>query len=281
MTTTESLPRKQFVRQCIFCGADGVTKEHVYPRWMRNYLPNDLRTDHQVSLKTQELHTGTNQHTHYEQPGAMNKTGALRSRKLEVVCQSCNGGWMSMLQSEAKRPLEQMIHGRFGYRTLKAQASIASWACMFTTIHERGHVPTATVNFHQRQKFMAAKLPPPGWLVWIGRSSDSLASAHFGFHRGFGISKVLSPDIPMDTQLTFAQMGRLCLLTFSTIKEPHGMLRDQLLQVTAGHAGFRPVWPPSERPIFEDPVPFPEISAEIAGTLIADLSKVIMQFIDL
>jgi hypothetical protein len=93
------------VRHCVFCGYDGkLHAEHAWPAWIRDVLPDGAvkgySQQHRVAVGTREVTEIT--------PPMRHKAA---DRKVKVVCQDCNGGWMSDLEVASKPVLVSMIRG--------------------------------------------------------------------------------------------------------------------------------------------------------------------------
>lgn len=79
--------------RCIYCGGLGLSKEHIFADWLRDYIPRDA-TEHSMAVTIQWPHMAD---TRLE-----SKTGDTHARRIRKVCVACNGGWMSELQQAAK-----------------------------------------------------------------------------------------------------------------------------------------------------------------------------------
>src|SRR5260221_11918341 len=78
--------------RCGFCGGPGVTKEHVWPDWLRKVILESRTSSGQKRFHA-EIETG----------------GATRQFKSETLqmtvkmpCRICNNGWMSALESQVQ-----------------------------------------------------------------------------------------------------------------------------------------------------------------------------------
>jgi hypothetical protein len=98
-------------RRCIFCGAFGVTKEHVFPHWLRAIFPR-LPTDTHTfgSLDWIDMPT-VGQITIPRQKKGPGQAG---SKKVKVVCKDCNNGWLSTMEQSTKPLLERLVYGEAG-----------------------------------------------------------------------------------------------------------------------------------------------------------------------
>jgi hypothetical protein len=151
---------------CVYCGGLGVTKQHVWPEWMKYILPKPVHTVHnhnkirgrEVGHRTMELVPSFEEHR-----------GPIGSRKIRNVCSRCNGGWMSRLETAAKPILTELILGRRCHLDSRAQTSIAAWTMMTSITAEYTDVPTQCIPAEDRHFLMANGKPHVGWRVWIGR----------------------------------------------------------------------------------------------------------------
>nr|MDT0658976.1 hypothetical protein [Micromonospora sp. DSM 115978] len=87
-------------RKCVFCGVSGgLTAEHVFGDWISRTM--NLPPEYEL------LH---------EMDGPIRGYRQRRTRKIDikakVVCSSCNNGWMSQIESRAKRVLLPLFGGR-------------------------------------------------------------------------------------------------------------------------------------------------------------------------
>ena len=94
------------------------------------------------------------------------RSGEPQSGRLRVVCASCNNGWMSDLQQEAKPHLLPLIKGETYLLHRNDQKTLAAWIAMFAMVAE--HVDKIALAHRPR-------LRSPSWnahtyghrLVWI------------------------------------------------------------------------------------------------------------------
>ena len=119
---------------CIFCGEGRLTKEHVWPDWLRNYIRRSgVRTRHRSGdfiIQNERINSSNVGF------GKQNRTGNVTSRKLRVVCGDCNNGWMSRLQKAAKPLLVQLIEKKWCINTERDHEIISNWITMFTMVAE-------------------------------------------------------------------------------------------------------------------------------------------------
>jgi hypothetical protein len=109
-------------RECVFCGASELTKEHVFPRWLTKVLGTDVVGPAVTSERTQHSQQGKRR-----QEWAAADVASFADR---VVCGPCNNGWMSALESRAQPSLIPMITGNTTTLTPAAQMDLAAWVAM-------------------------------------------------------------------------------------------------------------------------------------------------------
>jgi hypothetical protein len=97
------------------------------------------------------------------------KPGHSGTRKVRVVCQKCNGGWMSALEAQAKPLLLPLINGENGKISVEAQRVLATWASKTVMTAEFIHPKSAVIEVQERKLLMEHLLPPERWHVWMAR----------------------------------------------------------------------------------------------------------------
>lgn len=234
---------------CIFCGRTGLSKEHVWANWMRDHLPEFLKTATATNLRMQIGPDWRSLEQIYETSKV--STGAPRSRKLRVVCRKCNSGWMSELQVAARPYLEALIEGRWQRLSIQAQAAVARWACMFTIVYERTDPRTAAIDVLQRELFFKTGEMPPSWSVWIGLAGPAASDANFAAHRGWVSGQTDPKTAVMTSQITVATAGRLCFVTCSSTEDwrDDPIFNAQMSSLAAAGELVR-IWPPARQAFF-------------------------------
>lgn len=94
-------------RFCIFCGKPGMSKEHLWPEWAHGLLPGDDPTVGR-SGHTRHRYLGPQIHP-IRRDNVIERQGAPKTIKLNVVCHRCNNGWMSKAEEDVRRWLEPML----------------------------------------------------------------------------------------------------------------------------------------------------------------------------
>jgi hypothetical protein len=146
--------------RCIFCDRLGVTKEHMWADWLRNYIPRELDR-HTVAL--QKVHL-TETERNFER-----RTGDPHSRRIKCVCRQCNNVWMSQLQEAAKPYLVPILTGNTVTLHRNGQTTLAAWTAMMVMVAEHLNEQMVAIPTSDR-KWLRSKIRPPShWRIWIGR----------------------------------------------------------------------------------------------------------------
>jgi hypothetical protein len=99
-------------RSCAFCNQPGVTKEHVWPDWMRKQgvIPAGAGTHVVESSRSTRV---------FQAP--------LGDTQVRQVCGKCNSGWMSRLEAEAAPLLMPMFEGSAIALDGTSQDTLSKW----------------------------------------------------------------------------------------------------------------------------------------------------------
>jgi hypothetical protein len=153
---------------CRFCGATNrqITKEHVWPDWLRDYLP-PVSELHDI-----ERYSPGTKRQRLPQP-------FLRTT-VRAFCDGCNSGWMADIEAAAKPIVGPMVVGRAMDLDADAQQIVANWVAL------KGLVAAVTSNLeqeipnsHYRHVHNFQGAPPDTMRVWVSRRRN-LADAPTG-----------------------------------------------------------------------------------------------------
>jgi hypothetical protein len=131
-------------RTCVFCQSGKPTREHALPAWISAELPGEgpFRFDQQ------------------------GKQWLSRDagKVVKAVCRSCNGGWLSVLETKAKPLLAPAIRGETQTFSVTEQHTIATWATKTALMCELARLvaPADFVSRPQHQHLFQHRQPAPG-----------------------------------------------------------------------------------------------------------------------
>jgi hypothetical protein len=142
----------KLAKSCIFCGGTGLSKEHIWPDWMRGYIP---RANH-----SKVAWHGVGKHPdpqRFDKPewslGALARPGDTGSKRLRCVWKTCNNGWMSGLQTLNKPLLTSLLQGHWPANSFSAAdlERLSAWITMFTMVVEFADPDTSVISEADRQ----------------------------------------------------------------------------------------------------------------------------------
>jgi len=143
------------MRMCIFCRKKASSKEDAWPLWLMNRFP-----------------TSSTSRMYAERGGHKlgNWTTAKPELSVKWLCTSCNNGWMSRLEDEAKPVLESILDDKLKDINASAQSTIARWAVKIAMVLES--IDSNRTWFYaddERQLMGAVQSLPPRTSVWIAK----------------------------------------------------------------------------------------------------------------
>jgi hypothetical protein len=211
---------------CIFCGAPADSREHVWPDWIKNYLPRTFsHRDHTIHSRATNFKKVTTR-----------KPGDPRSGRLNVTCIKCNTGWISVVDENAKKLMLALMDGRWGNFSPWDRRVFAAWATRFAMVYEFADPDTVTATAEERDYFRLSRYPPDGWYVFVGFYGGTKWLSQWN-HRAAANLNIAGaiPDKP-NIQSTVAAIGRLI---FNVVSGPTDMDMNEY----ARGLGFQTVWP--------------------------------------
>jgi hypothetical protein len=137
------MARKQ-PRKCIFCARGNLSKEHVWPAWAAEHLPDAVARD-----ETLQTVVGSDAQTQTD-----SRPGSLKHKKLRVVCASCNSGWMSVIENDAKCVVMPMMLGQCLLLDESAQRLLARWIVLKIMVVDQSPPEAAVISPEERKAFM-------------------------------------------------------------------------------------------------------------------------------
>jgi hypothetical protein len=159
-------------RSCVFCGSLGVTAEHVWPRWVADVLPGNGP----LAFSRKSL----------LEPDPKRWKAPSLNVTIKQVCASCNNGWMSTLETEAKPLLSPMIEGKPMGLSAREQKLAATWAAKTAAMLGLTHSKRPVVPAADVAALFATREPPRNTYVWIGAYEGEWSGWYSGDVIGLG-----------------------------------------------------------------------------------------------
>lgn len=189
------------MRECLFCsGKEKLTLEDLWPQWLIKSTVGDRspKIERTIGTDAPVMHDG-------------------KFVKARCVCEQCNGGWMSLLETRSKPILEPMIHDSPCVLDYSKQSTVSLWTIRTSMVFEYLRRKEAFYSRADRWHLRKRGLPPPDTLIWIGRYEDGyLPSIE---KHGLGGPKL---DALGDASVTTFAIGRLAIQSFTTLRSALG-----------------------------------------------------------
>jgi len=145
-------------RSCIFCDNVRLTKEHVWAKWLRDYIPGPPSG---YSISGQVVYPDTiERQIEHRQADHRNMT-------VRHVCEECNNGWMSQLQNLCKGIIIPLLKGQYTTLHRRRQTLLAAWICMTVMVCEYTQRDKIAVSRRDRRFLKKLQRPPSYWRIWI------------------------------------------------------------------------------------------------------------------
>lgn len=177
---------------------------------------------------------------------------------------------MRDLEDSARPVLTSLMLSQSALLTPLDQAKVATWAVLKTIVIVSLNEPRRqAIGSEERALFMGARLPQPGWGVWLGHYAGGLYSPMR--YRTIAVSQALpsvkeAPPVA-NTQATTIVIGSLYLHVFSSawigseVPYEEALMRAQIPVLR--------LWPPVNRDIASPPViPVSDFQADVAHYLL-------------
>jgi hypothetical protein len=203
-------------RQCIFCGCEGdLSKEHLWSSWMEGLFPKEATPEHYevLSVRTHKVvPVGT--------PKILSRQGGAITKKLRVVCQTCNNEWMSELEDQVKPILTPLILGQEIVLNPVMQRTLAEWISLKMMIAEHNVPADVIVRQVDRDQFLRDRTIPPYFRIWvISNRSEKWRSRYIRHNATFTLPSkpLMSPR--KNTQTIAWGVGRLFIFVMMSSAE--------------------------------------------------------------
>lgn len=197
---------------CVFCNNPGVTKQHMWPDWLKKIIPREGNKHSQNTILTKLI----SHKTVFVQPDIKFKRGPIGARKIRNVCGKCNSGWMSRLEESARLALTSIVLCEEKILTEKELLSIASWSAMTSIVAEYTDPKTQSIPEEDRRTIMNHGIPPSNWHIWLGNYNGEKWKQRYR-HLGMACAikaPIIPSNISCNTQSSTFVVGSLFLYTF-------------------------------------------------------------------
>jgi hypothetical protein len=225
----EAMSQRNATPQCIFCQRKEASEEHVFARWVSRLLADaaPFTLDKTPGRSTSGL-----------------RTINVKSR---AACQTCNGGWMSQSENEAKTLLHPMIRGEAIQWDAIKQRQAARWTFKTALMLDRSSLASQVAPTHHFRSLFEQQSPPDSVTIYLARYFPEAGEEHVGVigssYRPTAVDLLLYPD---PYQITFS-IGQAVFQVFghsgtAQVEVHRAGYRDSGLIVPVVDV-FRQLWP--------------------------------------
>lgn len=213
----------------------GISKEHLWPQWSKDYFPDGggegSHLYHHTFFGPQEsavLEVGITHSKH---------RGTAGNRKLRVVCQKCNSGWMSGIESAAMGIIAELMLGTSKGVGPREQQALSRWIMLRSVIGEYIMPGSEAISEHDRMYLKNNGDVPPGWRMWIGNYLGEGHDSRRMTNRTAVAVSVEGPEVPLtnNAQATMLLMRELIMYSAS--------MPDVLLAQWEPAPALTQIWP--------------------------------------
>lgn len=217
--TEKTKARLKSQGRCIFCDGTGLSKEHIWSDWLKGLMPrSDEHGDYWGSMHRD---SGSRDIVWTTPPQSSTRQGTVFQRKVRIVCERCNNGWMSRVVDRAKPCATQMILGTPFQLTREAQTDLAAWVGITTVIQEfANRCGVRRIPPEDRTVLMKTEAPPLSWSMWAAAYSGTWWAPMGHYNIPMSYSKPPTGDGPGprsgELQLTTFALGKLLVHVFTS-----------------------------------------------------------------
>ncbi|WP_143098215.1 hypothetical protein [Variovorax sp. OK605] len=173
---------------CIYCGEAAVSDEHIFGKWLNKKRPAKNRT----STKLIVINTGIHSIIQPRMPST--KNGGIFTTKSRRVCISCNGGWLSKIQSATKPAVEKLISDEVVELSPEELVALRAWAVNASLLLDLSDARTSATLKSDFAHFYLHQTPPIRWRIWVGRYKGKEWVGGKSRHVGGAAKLITEPD---------------------------------------------------------------------------------------
>jgi hypothetical protein len=255
--------QRRLVDACLFCGATGgLTKEHLWPEWLRRALPDLGPGVHTIGVAG------------YPHTFERRRRPAFTVAR-KIVCAACNNGWMAALEQRAQPLLTPMVRGERSI-TLSPddQATVALWfvkTAMTTQWASAKHRHPGIPLKHYRALYETGAPPSTAhmWIFACSHEDRPLGTpAEPARSRIARLTKYRPTAVPADQPDRPGWAATLAIGNVGAHMVAHGYEGVSVSPTYEGGptAGLQPIWPPHGTPVTWPQPPAFDYAAVVALT---------------
>lgn len=213
-----------------------MSKEHLWPDWLRNYILTN-HDDRNIS----ELHVGEGKSPRRLQ-NRTERQGNVITKKIRVVCQTCNNGWMSCLEEAVKPILVGLIREDRTPLHKEQINALSLWTAVKTIVGEHAQSNVALTPTTDRHQVYCDGVVPHYFRIYAGLHSSETKAAYVRHSTTVsrswkGPNPPLPPEINRNIQSVSFLVGPLLLHVIAA------RVADFSIDETFSFKGLAKLWP--------------------------------------
>lgn len=232
---TEPRPTDLIARRvCVFCGIPRkMSEEHIISDWIsQSVIKKTGKSSHHHNAKFDLPHIERLTKT---------RQGDLANRRFKVVCEICNNGWMSKVETSAQPVLTKLILGEKHFINQGEQEKISTWATLKTMVLHATKSGASAINRKQYESFFSSPAPLQNSNIFIGSYSEDDWRSHkiiTHINARIGPSGKAEKNYPINTQSTSICVGKFYVYIFSSSIDKSNFSFTNRLRMR-----LKPIWP--------------------------------------
>jgi hypothetical protein len=227
--------------KCLFCNEPGLSKTHIWPRWLNELLSPPVNREVLIERPTHHRRAGTEREL---------RQGSIFNQKPHLACIGCNTGWMKDFEDKVASFGKPLFAG--GNATVLCEdqvRSLAGWITLVAILAQ--YIDESRIDIVSTRSDLDCiwkqKVPPDHWSIFAASQNGNVWNARYR-SRSTNVADYASVQQFMDTvkagvdantQLSSFGIGSLFIQVFIC---PFPRFVDDYRTVT-NEAGLNQIWP--------------------------------------
>lgn len=221
-------------KTCIFCGEQGsISKEHFWPEWLAPHIRAG-----EAGSNVSEFHAAEGKNPPSLQRRS-ERPGDVVTKKIRAVCERCNNGWMSEVESNVKPTILALLEGSRTNLTNEEVSTLSFWMAVKTIVGEHASHGALLTPSADRYLVYKDRTVPNYFRIFLGTHTDASQAAYVRHSTTISLNMTgpdppLPSDIQRNIQVVCLLVGKLAVcvtaarvrsFNIGVIDPPSNMLR--------------------------------------------------------
>jgi hypothetical protein len=149
--------------RCRFCNEPGVTKEHIWNRWVQKLIPvGGSRTESVITNSSPGSGANASKFSYKK------RQGSVHTKQSRKFCSTCNSGWMGLIGEAAKPIAAKLIKGEQIVLRHSEHRALAAWLGLSAIVADLQTQYPYKIPDSDLSYMFSNKSPPLHWYIGIG-----------------------------------------------------------------------------------------------------------------